>query len=64
MKQNSKRYSVTFDSSFGRRIDAIAHFKGLTTTQYIRMVVMDHVMLIDEISYEGEKRRRNDKKTT
>ncbi len=42
-KQRTKRYSVTFDEKFARRIDAIAHFKGLSTTQYIRMVIMDHI---------------------
>jgi predicted DNA-binding protein len=42
-KTKTKRYSVNFDERFARRLDAIAHFKGLSTTQYIRMIIMDHV---------------------
>ncbi len=53
-KKRTKRYSVNFDEKFAHRIDAIAHFKGLSTTQYIRMVVMDHVYG-KSISVDDEK---------
>jgi predicted DNA-binding protein len=56
-KQKTKRYSVTLDDKFARRLDAIAHFKGLSTSQYIRMVVMDHVYS-DLVPVPGEVEKR------
>lgn len=56
-KSKSKRYSVNFDEKFARRLDAIAHFKGLSTTQYIRMIIMDHVYN-DLVPVPGEVEKR------
>lgn len=58
-KQEGKRYSVSFDRRFASRIDTIAHFKGLTTSQYIRMLVMDAVYgLVDPVPLDNSKLKK------
>jgi predicted DNA-binding ribbon-helix-helix protein len=56
-KQEGKRYSVSFDRRFASRIDTIAHFKGLTTSQLIRMIVMDSVYGSGEPGSEKIKKK-------
>ena len=51
----TKRYNVTFDFRFARRLDAIAHFKGLSTSQFIRMIIMDYVYCDNVVDDEKTK---------